>query len=250
MVISASRWLVDALLVLLLYRACQQKLLTRYIYFYAYIGGVFGSEAIRQYLYYWRPTLYVNVWWISEFATAVLGFGITWEVFSQMLRPYRGVQRMARFVLAILVSGIVFNAVIELSNTRFSALVPTTIELERNLRVVQALLVLVLLALVIYYELPVGRNLRWMLIGYGSYLGLQVILLTILSAFGDWPLGRGVLPSVEYCATLIIWVIGMWSVAPNPASSCALEEDYDRISGQTIRAFGRLRQHLIQSWRD
>ncbi|HEY1241132.1 MAG TPA: hypothetical protein VGF16_11275 [Bryobacteraceae bacterium] len=247
--VTATWWLVDALLALLLFRACQQKLLTHYIYFYAYVAGVFASEMIRQYLYHWRQALYTYGWWISEFATAILGVCITWEIFSQMFRPYRGVQRMARFVLAALFSVVVFKAVVDLTSMPFSTLVPTTLELERNLRVLQALSVLVLLALMIYYDLPAGRNLRWMFLGYGSYLGCQVILWSVLSGGGDSSRGSSLLSNFVYAATLIVWAVGMWSVAPNPVSDCALEEDYERISGQTIRAFGRLREHLIQSWR-
>jgi hypothetical protein len=128
--------------------------------------------------------------------------------------------------------------------------IPTTLEFARNLRVVQALLLVVMLALIAYYGLPTGRNVRLMLFGYGMYLGAQVVTLDVLIRLGkSFYQGWSVLSGVEYCVTLVIWCAGMWSFFPNPEPGFTLEADYQRISQQTARAFDRLRDHLVQSWR-
>ncbi len=249
MVTLGGWWLLDLALVCLLIRAWSQKLFTRYRFFYTYIAAVLLGELARQYLYHFEPRLYAPGWWITEFVTSMMGFGVTWDIFSHVLGPYRGARRMAHTVLAVLFGGLALKAAVDLSNSSFRALVPTAVDFERNLRVLQALLLLTLIALIVHYALPAGRNLRWMLAGYAVHLGSQIALLSVLSVWGDWPWGRQVLPTVEYCATLIVWCIGMWSYAPNPVPELTLERDYQRISGQTVRAFGRLREHLTQSWR-
>jgi hypothetical protein len=144
------------------------------------------------------------------------------------------------------------KALVELYDSPIQRLIPTTLELERNLRVLQALLLLTMFGLIVYYSIPLGRNLRSMLIGYGLLVGTGVVTLTLGSLFAQinqwkwWALPT----QVEYCATLVVWCVGMWSYAPNPTPGIALELDYERISARTTRAFGRVRDHVAQSWRD
>lgn len=248
--LSVCGWLLlDVLLVCLLYRGWRGHLFTRYRYFYTYVFGVLISDGIRYYYYFRRPGLYQLEWWISEFITVLLGFSVTWEIFTQMLRPYRGALRMGRFVLMVLFASILGKAAFDLAGTSLRALVPTTLELERNLRVFQALVLLCLIAVTVHYALPAGRNIRWMLAGYTSYLGAEIALFTAFAVRGDLLGKLAVLPTLQYCAMLIVWCFGMWSFAPNPMPGFSLEEGYERISGQTQRALGRLRAQMTQPWR-
>ena len=86
--------------------------------------------------------------------------------------------------------------------------------------------------------------------GYGLYIGCHVIALSFRFQFGNsaevW---RELLQRLAYIAALAVWCAGMWSYTPNPVADTLIEADYDRISEQTSRAFGRLRQHVTQSWR-
>ena len=243
-------WCGDLLLGGLLVLGWWRKLFSRYPSFYLYVACVVSSEVVRHNLDTRASSTYARLWWISEFVTAAFGFCITWEIFTQMLGPYAGARRMARAILRVLFVGVLLKAGIALQAAPFRALIPTTVELERDLRAIQALLLVSMIALIVHYALPTGRNIRFMLLGYAIYLGSQVMRLSL-------PTGSGVLireavpvlSGLEYCATLAIWCVGMWSFAPNPVPDLALERDYERISGQTIRAFMRLREHLNQSWR-
>lgn len=249
-VLSLAAWgLGELALVCLLYRGWQQRLLRRYPYFYFYIMCVTGSQVVRAVLRVEFPTLFQPGWWLLEFVTAVSGFGVTWEIYAHMMGPYRGARRMASSVMQLLLLLLLLKAtLVGVSNVH--DLIPTTLELERNLRMVQALLLVVMLALILHYRLPIGRNIRLMLFGYGIYLGAQVATLDVLVRLGkSFYRGWSVLSGVEYCLTLLIWCAGMWSLFPNPQPDFVLESDYQRISQQTVRAFDRVRNHLIQSWR-
>ena len=245
-------WAVGCLILgVLIYRGRKASLLGQYRYFYTYLLAVLCSQVTNVYLAAGdnssRP-LALTVWGL-EILTALFGFGVTWEIYKQTLLPYVGVRRMARAVLSAVFIAVVLNAVIELSNNPVLNLVPTTRELERNLRVIQALFLVALIGVIVHYSIPLGRNLRWMLIGYGALVASGVITLTLSSQFAkiDWTWWS--LPiQIEYCATLSAWCIGLWSYGPNPAPGVALQRDYDRISAQTSRAFGRLRDHLLQPW--
>ena len=252
--LSYSLWgLGDLALLILIGRAQRAALLGRYRYFYAYIFSVLGSQIIRVYFAVEKRNslAMVVVWWVLEFITALAGLGVTWEVYRQTLSRYPGVRRMARAVLTAVFVMLLGKAMVELASGPLRNLVPTTVELDRNLRVVQALLLLTVVGLIVHYAIPLGRNLWSMLIGYGLLIASSVITLTLTSLFAhlnEWQ-WWAVPPQLEYCATLMVWCVGLWSYAPSrSAPGIELERDYRRISAQTTRAFGRLRDHLLQPW--
>lgn len=241
----------DVALACILFRAWKGRLFGEYPYFYSYIFCVVGSDLFRRVLATAFPDAYRMGWWVTEFLTAVVGFGITWEIFVQMLRPYPGARRMARAILRIVLGLILVRAGVGLAGApSLQRLVPPTVELQRNLRLVQTILIVGLVALIVHYMIPIGRNLRLMILGYGSYLICQVVTLDVLARWGKaFEASWRALSGLEYDATVIIWCIGLWSLVPNPVSDRGLDVDYQRISQQTVRAFDRLRDHVVEPWR-
>lgn len=242
--------LLDLTILLLLLRAARGRFLSRYPYYYGYLLCILCSDGTRILFLACFPRAYAWDYWISQIVTALAGLAVTWEIYAGMFSRYGGVRRMARAILSVLSAAVILKAAVALGRSPIQTLVPTTLELERNLRVVQALFLLALIGLLVHYAIPMGRNLRWMLLGYGFYIGFMVILRTALSELGA--AGDGwwsILPESAYCVTLILWCLGMWSYVPNPLPGSRVDRDYDKISAQTSRAFGRLRNHLTQSWR-
>src|SRR5579871_2696676 len=239
----------ECLLAGLILRSRKIGLFSRYQYFCSYVLSVFCSGVIKVCLALSKTNaqVFAKVSWSLEVVTVLLGFGVTWEILRQTLLPYPGVRKMARTVLLVVFAAILLNALIQLSDSPIRNLVPTTRELDRNLRVVQALFLMTLAGLVVHYRIPLGRNLWSMLIGYGLLVGTGVITFTLSSRFDQVAWKWWAIPiQLEYCATLTIWCAGMWSYAPNPLPGSALELDYQRISAQTTRAVSRLREHLIE----
>jgi hypothetical protein len=187
--------------------------------------------------------------WILELLTAMAGFGVTWEIYKQSLLPYPGARRMARFLLSGVLTAILLEAAIQLREDLARNAPPRIAELEQSLRVSQALLLMALLALIVYYAIPLGRNVWAMLAGYGLLIASNAIILTsnFLLPHVDWK-WWSVLNQVEYCGTLLIWCVGMRSYSPNLISETALQRDYERIFAHTARSLSRLRSHLIQGW--
>ncbi len=249
---SFAIWCVgDVSLACILFRAWKRRLFARYPYFYSYIVSVVGADIVRHVLSIGFPSAYNVGWWTTEFLTALAGLAITWEIFAQMLRPYSGARRMTRAILQGVLVLILFRAGAALAGARdLRHLVSATTELQMSLRLVQTILIVVLASLIMHYMIPIGRNLRFMILGYGSYLVCQVLTLDVLERWGKafyapWR----VLSGLEYDAVVIIWCIGLWSLFPNPVPDRALEVDYQRISQRTLRAFDRLRDHVVQPWR-
>jgi len=225
--------------------------LAKYPYFFGYLGLIACSVVARVYLRAeTSPRTFGIGYWSSELLSVVAGFGVTWQIYASILAPYGGVRRMARAVLGVFLALVLAKAIVDLAGGPIRNLGPTTVELERNLRFVQALLLLAIAALVVHYSVPMGRNTRSMLVGYGFYIGCVVIALSLRSQLGQsFERSKDVLQRLAYLGTLMVWCSGLWSYAPNPVPTNLIEADYDRISEQTSRAFGRLRQHMTQSWR-
>jgi hypothetical protein len=247
---QAVWWACNLMLALILLRAWRGRLLARYPYFFGYVLCVFCSSILRVYVWTALPQAYRLVYWISEAIGVVAGFGVTWEIYAHVLAPYHGVNKMARSILGVVLGSVLAKASVELWRDPRRSLGPTTAELEGNLRVVQALLLLAILGLIVQYAVPMGRNIRLMLMGYGFYVGYRAVSLSLFSRWGDsswsvldWANRLG------YSVTLAAWVGGMWSYSPDPAPDNSLECDYDHISEHTIRALGQLRNHLTHSWR-
>ncbi len=245
-------WLAGDLMIAALFlRARREQFFARYPFFFGYLGFVAGTELLRLYLQLEtsRRTYEIG-YWVSEFFSAAAGFGVTWQIYATILAPYGGVRRMARAVLAVFFALALAKALVELVGSPIRNLGPTTVELERNLRFVQALLLLAMAGLVVHYSLPMGRNVRAMLAGYGFYIGCVVIALSLRSQWGQaFERSKDLLERFAYLTTLTLWCAGMWSYSRNPAPDTWIEVDYDRISEQTSRAFSRLREHMMQSWR-
>ena len=241
----------EALLLVLIYRAWHNAFAHRYRLFCGYLLFVCLSEALRSYLLaFGSPLSYSIAYWVTEFATALIGFGVIWEIYRQAFIAFGGVRRLARLVLCSLTTMVFLKTAVALALDPVHRLGPTTLELIRNLQVVQALFLLGLGLLMTIYDVPLNRNVRSMLSGYGIYVGSMIIIRTAQSVWGSADnLWWAVAKQLAFCTTLLAWCIGLWVNSRNPVPDMRLERDYERISGQTLRAFGQLREHLIQSWR-
>jgi len=181
-------------------------------------------------VYIFHPGSYQNFYWNTQFVSVLLGYGVIWEIYRQALGHYPGAARMARDFLSVIfilvVSKAFFNT---LSGHHVWSPATTTAELELNLRSVQAILLVALGGLLRYYAIPIGRNLRGMILGYGFFIGTSLINLSFLSRVSEkFHLWWTYLEPVSYLATLLIWCWALWSYYPNPQpeKQVFIERDY------------------------
>jgi hypothetical protein len=104
-------------------------------------------------------------------------------------------------------------------------------------------------ALLAYYSIPIGRNLRGLMLGYGFYIGTNLVSLVLLSLLGhQFRSSWSYLRSTSYFVTLLIWGFSLWSYQPNPepVSAVGLESDYQLLASRTKRLLETARAHI---WR-
>ncbi|MBV8733121.1 MAG: hypothetical protein JO336_25205 [Acidobacteriia bacterium] len=243
-------WGGTALLAVILGRMARERILVRFPYFSAYLGAVLASSVL---LICFEPSsshAYLVAYWISEFVTAALSFGIAWEGYAKVLAPYPGMRKMARSILGIVFLSVGTKSVVGLSGADLRNRIVAIGEFESDLRLFEALSLLALVALVVHYRIPVGRNVVFMISGYALYLGIRVASLNVLLDLGlifrPW---LNLLLQCAWNSAAALWCVGMWSYAPAREPVAPIESDYERNCEETIRALGELREYVVESWR-
>jgi len=253
--VSLALWCTSfALQLIILSRGFLTRALLKFPYFYAYTFSVLVGDAFV--FVAWRaadPALYQKSYWAWQFLTLVVGCGIILEIFKHVLAPYPGAERFATAV-GLFTFGVIFCVAIVY---RFlpvgrSTLSGSTFELERDVRTVQALFLFGILAVISYYGIQIGKNLKGMISGYGLYIGTSLLTLAVRSYAGAgfnrvW----NIVQPCSFNVSVMIWVIALWSFHPNPVpdASIQLEEDYEAFAARTKRALVAMRSHLAKTSR-
>ncbi|MFQ5738319.1 MAG: hypothetical protein ACE5JX_04860 [Acidobacteriota bacterium] len=242
-------WAENVLICLLLVRAFRGKFLCKYAVFYFYLGYVLLESLSSYYIYVFHPSSYEIFYWYTQFLSVALGYCIIWEIYTQALADFAGAARMARLLLAAIFLLAVFEGFMgTFSNSVWSpAEVPAV--LERNLRTVQALLLAGVTVLVAYYAIPVGRNLKGMIVGYGVFISASVTSLALRSHLGkEFQIGWQYLQPIAYFLTLIVWCASLWSYHsnPRPKNAIGLEHDYEILAARMATAMAKTRDYIVK----
>jgi hypothetical protein len=235
-----------ALEMILLLRGFQNRLVHRLPVFYGYVSFVLLQEFAR--LSTVHKNLYKSVYWSTEFLALAIGSLVVFEVYRVSLAAYPGAARLARNALAFvflvaLVKGIL-NAPIASMEWQNAS-----VEIERELRLVQAAAIFALVTLFLLYSIPFGRNLRGILLGYGLFVGERVICLTFVSlgTHDFWFYAY----SASYIASLTLWMAYLWSYqpSPHPKRRVDLDDEYRKIATATQRQLDNIRGFLRKAVR-
>jgi hypothetical protein len=247
MVSQIILWTCNFLEAVLLLRAVRGRFFARYSLFYVYLLWVLLRSLAGFYVMLRHSEQYSFFYWHTQFIDALLGCGIIFELYRQGLVHYPGAARMTRNVLAlvfaIVISKVLSNA---LSGAALSP-IPIAYDLERNFRIVQSVFLIVVIALFCYYAIPLGKNLRGMMLGYGLFLGTSVVNLTFRTQFGsafqEWWV---YLQPLSYVLVLAIWCSALWFYAPMPlpGPQSKFEYDYQMLSAGTRRRVAQVRNYL------
>lgn len=236
----------------LLLRAFLGDFLKPYLFFYLYLCWVLISDLSLIPLYYLWPKAYGYAYWSSQYFSLVVGCLVIWEAYRVALGRYPGVARMARNVLAFLF--ILAMTRILVKATGSSNWIPgkTTLETERDLRIVQLALLIGLVVLFASYAIPLGRNLKGIIYGYALFIATSVVHLTLRDYLGNtferpW---EYIQPAC-YLLVLLVWCATLWSYAPipEPTSAPELEGDYEFLLAATKRKVRSARSYVVRAMR-
>lgn len=230
---SISIWLVAIVLEsVLLIRAVRVGFASQYKFFYSYLTFVLARDLCLLVLYCWFPKAYAWSYWYTELFNVFLGCGVVWESYKTALAAYPGAARMARRALPILFIFVTARIVVHASLRANWIPGRTTLETEVELRWVQVALLLGLVVVFAYYAIPLGRNLKGIVYGYGLFLVAHLAGLILREDLGSkfqsaW---RYIQPG-SFLIILLLWGVTLWFYNPMPQGQgrLNLEKDYEAL---------------------
>lgn len=243
---SLMIWRVSlALRFVILLRGFQAKALSKFPFFYVYTVSALAADLVVYGTWEWiavsRPSAYQESYWAAQFLTLVIACGIVLEIFRHILTPYPGADKFATAVaLGTFAAIFCFALGYQFFTHAGLALKETAFVLERDVRTMQAIFLFGILAVISYYRIPIGKNLRGMISGYGLYVVTSLFTLAIRAYAGPrFNSSWNVIQPLAFDLSLAIWLIALWSYYPNPAPDPAipLENDYEALAARTKRAW-------------
>lgn len=236
-------WLAGLLLeTIILVRAIQCKSFGKYPLFYAYIASVLAGDTV---LYFWQ-WLNARFYWQFEFLTMALGCGVIVEISRHVFAQHTSLDRFARWIAVIAFGSIFFVFAIHAFLLPHWKPATNAADLERDVRIAQAIGLLTIVLLTGYYAIELGKNMKGMILGFGVYVGTSIVVLTLQLFRGHrfTPVWAIIQPS-SYVAALLIWAVALWSYEPVPASVLRpTDMDYQGLAGRTKQALGSIQEHL------
>jgi hypothetical protein len=240
-------WLAISLELLVLVRGLRTNLFSRFPLFYSYLFFVFTQELLRFGVYRWAQDFYPPVYWITQLIGLVTGSLLVFEIYRMGLREFPGTARMVRIGLGLVFGVIFLRVVIAPPGDPRGWLAGACVGLERDLRMVQALALVGLISLFLWYAIPFGRNLKGILIGYSVFIAMSVIQLTLMaSLWHSFQVAWNYMQPASYLFVLCIWAEALWSAetVAKAKSGVKLEQDYEALVASTGQLLDRARARL------
>ena len=251
--LSSLFWVTGLVLEsILLVRALLGNSLKYYSLFYLYLISVLLPSACLFAIYHLWPNFYPPAYWFTQFLNILLGCALVWQVYKVALAQYPGAARMARNVLAFLFILAFTRIFVKAWNSPNWIPGRTTLETERDLRIVQLVLLIGLVGLFASYAIPLGRNLKGIIYGYGLFTATSVAHLTLRDYLGDsFQRAWQYIQPICYLAVLVVWCLTLWSYAPipQPTTQPRLEADYESLIAATKRKVRSARSYVLRAMR-
>jgi len=251
--LSSLFWVTGLVLEsILLVRALLGNSLKYYSLFYLYLISVLLPSACLFAIYHLWPNFYPPAYWFTQFLNILLGCALVWQVYKVALAQYPGAARMARNVLAFLFILAFTRIFVKAWNSPNWIPGRTTLETERDLRIVQLVLLIGLAGLFASYAIPLGRNLKGIIYGYGLFTATSVAHLTLRDYLGDsFQRAWQYIQPICYLAVLVVWCMTLWSYAPipQPTTQPRLEADYESLIAATKRKVRSARSYVLRAMR-
>ena len=243
-------WIGTALEIAVLSRSLRQKTFRIYSFFYSYIAIVFLTELGRYVAHMMYPAEYSKWFWRAEIPTLILGCGIVLEIFRHVLAPYPGAEKFARRGGLFIFAAIFCFAWLYPWISGGGTIASSMSDLERDLRTVQAIFLIGIIGVIAYYGVPLGGNVRGMILGYVLYIGTSLTSLAVgAQASAPMQLIWKAIQPISYDITLGIWFVALWAYRPNPAPDLSLQlgTDYEALASKTRHAMDGVRSYLTRT---
>lgn len=199
----------------LLLRGWQERSFRRFPLFYSYICFFVAISLLGFVVFYTAPKHYAEVIWFCLMAMWLAEFAVLLEVSDHIFEPYPPIRRLGRLLTAGICT-IFFLAFILPSLLEHRSRTLALLDFTRSTSLTKALLILVLLATARLYQLPLGKNISGMLLGFSVYLAINVANMALAEKYGPAVYGPvfAVVGPLSVVLGLTIWNVALWRYEP------------------------------------
>lgn len=230
MLILIIWWATILLEFVLLLRIFKNGVLQAQPIFGAYLACVLTSSVSGYLVYETNPPLYRYWYWGWEFVCVLAGYCVVLELLEKSLAVHERLRRLARNIGLTVLAVIVAFTTSQLILARGLPATRTSDEVERNLRTAELVLLALIILVIRYYGIRVGRNVKGVMLGYGLVVAAIVVDNALRSYVGaGFQAVFSFIRSYSYLAALLVWTAALWSYSPNPVSRTPgpSSSDYD-----------------------
>jgi hypothetical protein len=232
---------------LIIARMWKNRVLRSYPFFGVYLGCVLFSSSSGYILSIMKPSAYTYWYWGWEFVCVLAGYCVVLELLENALASNAGPRKLARNAALLVFASVVGVTAFQWGVERGLHLISTSIEVERNLRTAELVLLAFIIGVILYYGIPVSRNLKGVLLGYGVVVAVVVMANAAASHSGQsFGTVFSMVRSYSYLAALLIWAGALWSYRSNPVPErpTALAADYDALANWTKGVLAGMRDYV------
>jgi hypothetical protein len=237
-IMSLVGWFGLVLLAMVVVRVMRNGVAGRFPWFAAYLTVVFASSVLAWWIYSAHSSSYGAFYWISEVASFLLGVAVSSEILRKAFAGYPAIRDLGTRLFRVLLGAALLRVALMDNGAQ-----NLWYDLERDVRILQALLLMAIALLALYYSIRLDVNQLGILIGYGLFVSFAVINLALRSHVGTafqsiWSL----MQPVQYVVCEAIWCVTLWTSAPlapserapwtQPAPAEALEANLRRLRAQ------------------
>ena len=219
---------------LILVRGVWAKLWRVYPFFYIPLGLSLIGGVSLYWISFRHPDLFFSAYWRVQIVTMLLACGSLVELstkgFDTSDKSATAIGRLIRHLVYLVAGGAALIYVLYWRSTpKTKGTQMAMVAFERDFRVTQALILVGLVAAVLYFGIPLGRNLKGMLFGYGIYVSSSLITLALESHFPWFHNTWATLQPWSYVASLFIYLFCLWNYEPASAPSRASKSPHRGI---------------------
>lgn len=226
-----------ALELLILFRCFKTGSFRAYPFFVIYLACVCAGDIVLVPL---SRTLsagaYKLCYWSKEFICVLAGYALLMEIIEKAFAYFEGPRKLGRNAALITLAAIVgftgFQAVLD----GLSAASHTSIQIEADLRGAELVLLLIVIGVISYYRIPIGRSLNGIIIGYGICTLIVMVNEAVRTFAGArFQAAFSAIWSYSFLVPLMIWAAMLWSYEPSPvpAGWTQVNGDYEALAGRT-----------------
>jgi hypothetical protein len=231
---------------IILVRSVLGRSFAKYPLFFLYIASVLAGSMALYVIAIVRPSQH-GLYWPKQYVTLFLGCGVIFEVSRHVFAQRVTLDRVARWTMLVTFGAIFLSVAIQAFFLPHWNVTTNTADLERDLRIAQAIVLMTILFLTGYYGIGIGKNIRGMILGFGIYVGASVFSLTLRLFVGTrFDRAFGVIQNTAYFLALAVWMVALWSYDSEPTEKPPSSSggEYQLLAGRTQEILGSINDHL------